>query len=73
VAFRIGNSQIGPLRLRNVFSRHLDLLGMSYLLLLFDRKDVVADALGIRRRVKDFPWRIGEDLDPMIDIASVAG
>ena len=44
---------------------------MSYLLLLFDRKDVFADALGIRRRVQDFLWRVREDLDPMIDITSV--
>ena len=44
---------------------------MSYLLLLFDCKDVVADALSIGRRVQDFLWRIGENLDPMIDITSV--
>jgi hypothetical protein len=44
---------------------------MSYLLFLFDRK-VLADALGIRRRVKDFLWRIGENLDPMIDIQGLS-
>ena len=44
---------------------------MSYLLLLFDRENVVADAFGIRRRVQDFLWRIREDLNPMINIASV--
>jgi hypothetical protein len=44
---------------------------MSYLLLLFDCKDVVADAFSIGRRVQDFLWRIGEDLDPMIDITTM--
>ena len=34
VAFSVGNSQVGPLRLRNVLSHRLDILGMSYLLLL---------------------------------------
>ena len=53
------------------FSRP-DLLGMSYLLLLFDRKDVLADALGIRRRLQDFLGRVGENLDPMIDIQGLS-
>jgi hypothetical protein len=53
------------------FFHRPDLLGVSYLLLSFDRKDVLADALGIGRRVQDFFGRIGEDLDPMIDITSV--
>ena len=72
MAFSVGNSQVRSLRLWDVFSHRPDLLGMSYLLLLFDRKDVLADALGIRRRVQDFLGRVGENLDPMIDIQGLS-
>jgi hypothetical protein len=44
---------------------------MSYLFLLFDRENVVADAFGIRRRKQDFLRRVREDLNPMINIANV--
>jgi hypothetical protein len=52
VTFSVGNSQVRPLRVWNVFFHRPDLLGVSYLLLSFDRKDVLADALGIGRRVQ---------------------
>jgi hypothetical protein len=73
MAFGVWDSQVRPFRVWNVFSHRPNFLGMLYLLLLFDCKDVVTDAFGIRRRVQDFLWRIGENLDPMIDITSVAG
>ena len=69
--FSVGNSQVRSLRVWNVFFHRPDLLGVSYLLLSFDRKDVLADALGSGRREQDFLRRVGEDLDPMIDITSV--
>ena len=56
----------------DVFFHRPNLLGMSYLLLLFNREDVVADAFGIRRCVQNFFWRIGEDLDLMVDVAASA-
>jgi hypothetical protein len=67
--FGVRDSQVRSFRVWNIFSHRPNLLGMSYLLLLFNREDVVADAFGIRRRVQDFLWRIGEDLNPMINIA----
>ena len=36
VAFSVGNSQVRSFRVWNVFSHYPNLLGMSYLLLLFD-------------------------------------
>jgi hypothetical protein len=62
----IRDSQVRPFSVRNILSHRPNLLGISYLLLLFDRENVVADAFGIRRRVQDFLWRIREDLNPMI-------
>src|SRR5260370_39899795 len=71
MAFGVGDSQVRSFRVWNIVSHHPNLLGMLYLLLLFDCQNVVTDAFGIGRRVQDFLWRIGEDLDPMIDITSV--
>lgn len=73
LALSVGNKKVRSFCVWNVFSHHPNLLGMFYLLLLFDRQNVVADAFGIRRCVQNFFWRIGEDLDPMIDVAGVAG
>src|ERR1700722_1437826 len=71
VPFGVRDSQVCSFSMWNIFSHHPNLLGMSYLLGLFDRENVVADAFGIRRRIQDFLWRIREDLNPMINIASV--
>src|SRR5260370_11720462 len=69
--FGVWHSQVCSFRVWNIRFHRPNLLGMLYLLLSLDREDVFTDALGIRRGVQNFPWRIGEDLDPMIDIVGV--
>jgi hypothetical protein len=71
VPFVVRHRQVCSFRVWNIFSHRPSLLGMPYLLLLFDREDIVADAFGVRRGIQDFLWRIAENLDPMIDITSV--
>jgi hypothetical protein len=71
VPFGVRHSQVYSFRVWNIRSHRPNLLGMLYLLLSLDRDDVFTDALGVRRGVQNFLWRIGEDLDPMIDIAGV--
>src|ERR1700730_17841700 len=47
IPFDVWDDQVRSFCVWNVFSHHPNLLGMSYLLLLFDCKDVVADAFEI--------------------------
>ena len=54
-----GDSQVRSVRVWNIFSHHLNLLGMSYLLLLFDREkcsSLMRSAFG-RRIQRDAPNR----------------
>src|SRR3984893_6271422 len=52
IPFDVWDDQVRSFCVWNVFSHHPNLLGMSYLLLLFDCKDVVTDAFSIGRRVQ---------------------
>src|SRR6516162_4502416 len=67
----VRHGQVDSLLTWNLLFHRCCLLSVTDFPLVFHCEYVVADALGIRRRVQDFLWRIGKDLDPMIDITGV--